>query len=594
MNNSKEINLALKEFSDGKKVLAYKKLKKIFKKNQLDDQLRFNLAVIEQALNLNKESKNNYLFLIKKNNNFKAMINLYLLYIEEENNVEALNIIEKLLDQNIKNEGIIKDKALILYKLKKYKDSIKICESYISSSKDLNFLNILGLNYFSMRQFDKAERIFKKGLKEDKNCLFILNSLGRMYHEKRDSKNAEKYLLNAYNLNNNSYEIINNLAGFYREEGRYQKSIKLYHKALELNRQNPIIINNLAKAYFDINELVLAENFCKKALEINQHDGNIQKILSLIYLYRQNYKDGWYYFDGRLNLSDFVENNTTINKIRKKLINKNYLNNELKLLILREQGIGDEILYGSMYPDLLNKCKYVTIECDPRLKKIFSDSFPNYKKRFVNFKEISQNEKLLRNYDYVIYAGSLGKFFRQNKEDFGTGCYLQAENSLIEKYRSILRGLEGDLNIGISWKSFKNRYATEKSLKLEDLNNILETKNCNFINLQYGDIKKEIRNYNKKFNKNIISIENLDLFNDFDSLASVLKNLDLFITVSNSTAHLAGSLGVKTLLIRPNNHAIFHYWNQPHNKTPWYKSITFIEKERIINENNLLDKFLYS
>ena len=247
-----------------------------------------------------------------------------------------------------------------------------------------------------------------------------------------------------------------------------------------------------------------------------------------------------------------------------------------------------------MYPDLLNKCKYVTIECDPRLKKIFSNSFPNYKKKFINFKEISQNERLLRNYDYVIYAGSLGKFFRQNKKDFGTGCYLQAENSLIKKYRSILGELEGDLNIGISWKSFKNRYATEKSLQLEDLNNIFETKNCNFINLQYGDIKKEISNYNKKFNKNIISLENLDLFNDFDSLASVLKNLDLFITVSNSTAHLAGSLGVNTLLIRPNNHAIFHYWNQPDNKTPWYKSITFIEKERIINENNLLDKFLSS
>ena len=63
MNNSKEINLALKEFSEGKKVLAYKKLKKIFKKNQLDDQLRFNLAVIEQTLNLNEESKNNYLSL---------------------------------------------------------------------------------------------------------------------------------------------------------------------------------------------------------------------------------------------------------------------------------------------------------------------------------------------------------------------------------------------------------------------------------------------------------------------------------------------------------------------------------------------------
>ena len=80
--------------------------------------------------------------------------------------------------------------------------------------------------------------------------------------------------------------------------------------------------------------------------------------------------------------------------------------------------------------------------------------------------------------------------------------------------------------------------------------------------------------------------------NDFDRLASVLKNLDLFITVSNSTAHLAGSLGVKTLLIRPSNHAKFHYWNQPGDSTPWYKSIKFLNKEEILNDKQVLKKYL--
>ena len=51
------------------------------------------------------------------------------------------------------------------------------------------------------------------------------------------------------------------------------------------------------------------------------------------------------------------------------------------------------------------------------------------------------------------------------------------------------------------------------------------------------------------------------------------KKLDLFITVSNSTAHLAASLGVKTWIIKPKNHAVSHYWNQPDNSTPWYESV---------------------
>ena len=77
-----------------------------------------------------------------------------------------------------------------------------------------------------------------------------------------------------------------------------------------------------------------------------------------------------------------------------------------------------------------------------------------------------------------------------------------------------------------------------------------------------------------------MNIEDLDLYNDFEGIASLLKSLDIFITVSNSTAHLAGSLGVKTLLIKPDNYALFHYWNQKNNKTPWYNSVELIEREK--------------
>ena len=69
--------------------------------------------------------------------------------------------------------------------------------------------------------------------------------------------------------------------------------------------------------------------------------------------------------------------------------------------------------------------------------------------------------------------------------------------------------------------------------------------------------------------------------NSFFFLANLLKNLDLFVTVSNSTAHLAGALGVKTILIKPANHASFHYWNYEDGKTPWYETINIISKENL-------------
>ena len=101
--------------------------------------------------------------------------------------------------------------------------------------------------------------------------------------------------------------------------------------------------------------------------------------------------------------------------------------------------------------------------------------------------------------------------------------------------------------------------------------------------------KKEIENFNAK---NLVKLEvlnEIDLFNDFLSIASLLKNLDLFITVSNSTAHLAGALNVKTILLKPFNQATFFYWNQYTNKTPWYSSIHLIDIEKVKNKKQFIN-----
>ena len=69
MNYINEINRALKDFSLGKKELAYKKLIKILKKKD-DHQLRYNVAVIEKELNLNEEARSNYKIIINKKQSF--------------------------------------------------------------------------------------------------------------------------------------------------------------------------------------------------------------------------------------------------------------------------------------------------------------------------------------------------------------------------------------------------------------------------------------------------------------------------------------------------------------------------------------------
>ena len=110
-------------------------------------------------------------------------------------------------------------------------------------------------------------------------------------------------------------------------------------------------------------------------------------------------------------------------------------------------------------------------------------------------------------------------------------------------------------------------------------------------------IDKKYISSQKKYLK---TFDDLDLFNDIESCMGLLKNLDLFITVSNSTAHFAGALGIPTILICPKKSSTYYYWNTHDGSSIWYKNVKVLGIEisvsktiehinKIIKENNKFD-----
>ncbi len=593
MNLNSQINSVLREFENGDKLSSYKKLIKIFKNNTNNNLLRYNLAVIQQQLNFNEDAKKNYKYLIKVEKNIKAMINLYNIYIIESKYYEALKTIDRIL--NIETiDNVEKDKAFVFYKLNRIEDSKKICSLYLKkNSKDITVLNIIGQCFFSEGNYREAIKIFESVLESDSKNLSALNSLGRTYHEKRETVKAEKYYLKALEIDKSSFYLLNNIAGFYREELNYDKAISYYKKAQSINPNNAYIYNNLSKIYFDLNNHKDAKKNSFKALDMKGDDGDIQKTLSFIYLKDHEFDKAWNYFEGRLDLDNFLQKNNYVQKLNSKLYRSSIIKNKKKkYLVVREQGIGDEILYGSMYGDILDDIENVMIECDKRLLNLFRRAFPKYSNKFVELGKITKNNERFNQIDYVIYAGSLGKFYRKDISNFYKGAFMKIDEKNYEEMKKKLFVYKKKFKIGLSWKSFNNRYAIDKSLNLQDFKNIFKLTNCDIFNLQYGDVKDEIIKFNKNAKNKLLGVDNLDLYNDFESIASLLKSLDVFVSISNSTAHLAGSLGVKTILIKPDNFALFHYWNQKSNKTPWYNSIELVNKSDFLKNSNLLSNFL--
>ena len=70
-----------------------------------------------------------------------------------------------------------------------------------------------------------------------------------------------------------------------------------------------------------------------------------------------------------------------------------------------------------MYKNLIkNNFSKVKIECDKRLLEIFNRSFN--KNIFYPFRQYSSSNKTLQEFDNILYAGSLTKYFRNKESDF--------------------------------------------------------------------------------------------------------------------------------------------------------------------------------
>ena len=112
---------------------------------------------------------------------------------------------------------------------------------------------------------------------------------------------------------------------------------------------------------------------------------------------------------------------------------------------MREQGVGDEILYGTMYKDILQDLPNIKIECDKRLLRLFKNSFNSYEDKFVELGTISNNENKLKEFENILYAGSLGRFYRNNINNFPADPYLKVEENKMEQIRFFINSFDKKL-----------------------------------------------------------------------------------------------------------------------------------------------------
>ena len=215
-----------------------------------------------------------------------------------------------------------------------------------------------------------------------------------------------------------------------------------------------------------------------------------------------------------------------------------------RLHVFGEQGVGDEVCFAQVLPDIRGLCDEVLFETDPRLVGVFNrlgvNAVPAYFEDGVR--------KFRAPEDPWMPLGDLLRNFRRSLGAFKREPYLVAENP------GAWAAYKG--RVGISWRGAQGSYRLEEFQKLYP----------EAIGLQYDLAWDEE-----------VETPELDLRNDIEGLFGLLMNLERVVTVSTSVAHFAAALGVKTdVILAPlngirKNLLPFKWWCEPMaGQTPWY------------------------
>ena len=241
------------------------------------------------------------------------------------------------------------------------------------------------------------------------------------------------------------------------------------------------------------------------------------------------------------------------------------------VVVLAEQGLGDEIMFASCLPDVIARVGHCIVECEPRLTKLFSRSFsaatilPTRRERDASWlNRVAEPQ-------WQIFSGDLPALFRQRDEDFPPHLgYLQADPTRVRYWRERLqRDLGAGLKVGISWRGGtpKTR-ARARTLSCADWAPILGVPGCQFVNLQYGECESMLQQFQSEHG--ILPMHYPEALADYDETAALVCGLDLVVSVCTAVIHLTGALGRPVWILAP----LAPEWRYTAHRPvmPWYPS----------------------
>jgi tetratricopeptide (TPR) repeat protein len=372
-----------------------------------------------------------------------------------------------------------------------------------------------------------------------------------------------------------------------KDGDKLEEAVACYERALALKPGYANAHYNLGCALRALGKVdeALAQYRIALALQPNYVQAGFRE--SLAQLLKGDFTSGWHNYERRWQCES-TDHGTPMRVYPQPLWSGSNLASG-RLLVWGEQGVGDEIMFAGLIPDVLRAGNRCLVDCDARLQPLFARSFPGID---VVSDHVSDNgpkndpehdSKL----DIAAHlpCGSLPGLFRATSAAFAatTSPYLIADPVECERFRTRYTDAGRDRRrlVGLAWHTNNRKTGRSRSIDLSLFAPLFASTfgrhDIRWISLQYGDYG-ELQNQAAAANAPILIDRSVDQLANIDIFAAQIAALDIIITIDNCTAHLAGALGVPTWVLLP--FAPDWRWLQARDDSPWYPTMRLFRQPK--------------
>jgi tetratricopeptide (TPR) repeat protein len=380
----------------------------------------------------------------------------------------------------------------------------------------VNLANLMRVN----GQFEAAIALLQPALARDPQSPELNLTLGSTFREMGDHAKAETHYLAALAARPNYAPALSNLADLLCDQGEREEARTLYDSAIRHDPRNPQI---------RLNRAIL--NLLAGAL-----------------------KDGWRDYAARIDIpgkvpaADLRVAAWVGEPLRKK-----------RLLVRSEQGVGDQILFASVIPDLAARATCdggsVVLECEPRLASLFARSFPAICVRPAEIASVGSVPRA--DYGWLkgmggvnawTLMGTLPRYFRGSMDRFPERHTFLVPDALeTARWKHVLGS---EKSIGICWRSGKTGgHRSAQYAPLEAWGAFLRDLPGRIVSAQYDATPDEVAILERISGRSILVPQGIDQKNELDRAAALMAALDCVVSAPTAVSWLSAGVGTPTFKV---------------------------------------------